>query len=120
MANILIVDDAAFMRMRIREAVRKIGHSTCEASSGNEAVKKYKVEKPNMVFLSYSLADMNGIEVLKRIKSYDENAIIVLVVSVGEEMRILEAYPLGINDFLIKPLSLDRIVRAIPYDLSCM
>lgn len=67
MSKILIVDDEAFMRLLMCNALNNAGYETCEASKGFQAVERYKVEKPDMIFLGFSLSDIDGIEVLKQI-----------------------------------------------------
>lgn len=114
MASVLIVDDAMFMRMSIKQMLEANGHSVAgEASNGIEAVEKYPILKPDVVLLDISMPDMNGIEALRRIKILDKNAKIVICSAIGHQQMLAKAIEFGVDDFIVKPFEPDRLMAAI-------
>ncbi len=119
MAKILIVDDAAFMRLTIRQMIEPEGHEVVgEAGTGVEAVEKYPLCKPDIVLLDITMPEMNGIEALKRIKVLDENAKIIICSAVGQQLMVAEAIKEGASNFIVKPFKKETLVAAIDKELS--
>ncbi len=84
--KILIVDDAAFMRMMIKDTLKKNGYENIiEAADGELAVQSYKAEKPDLVIMDITMPNKNGLEALKEIKQMDPNARIVMCSAMGQE-----------------------------------
>ena len=114
MANILIVDDAAFMRLTLRQMLESHGFTVIgEAATGVEAVKKYAEVKPDVVILDITMPDMNGIEALKQIKENDPTARIVICSSMGQQAMLAQAIQYGAKDFVVKPFEVERLIAAI-------
>ena len=114
MANILIVDDAAFMRMTIKKMVAAHGHTVvAEAENGVEAVRKYMECKPDVVLLDITMPEMNGVDALKRIKEQDPEAKVVICSAMGQQTMVAEAIQSGAKDFVVKPFQEDRLIAAI-------
>lgn len=114
MAKVLVVDDAAFMRMTIRKALETNGHSMIgEAASGSEAVDKYRVLKPDVVILDITMPEMNGIEALKRIKEIDANARIIICSALGNQQMLAQAIECGAEDFIVKPFEATHLAAAV-------
>lgn len=114
MNNILVVDDAAFMRMMLKDILGKLGYHVCgEASNGNEALDKYKELKPDLVTLDITMPEVDGIQALKNIKAYDKNALVVMCSAMGQQGMVLESIQAGAKDFIVKPFNPDRIKEAM-------
>ena len=114
MAKILLVDDAAFMRMMIKDTLNKNGYSdTYEAADGLIAVEKYEEVKPDLVIMDITMPNMDGLESLKAIKAGDPNAVVVMCSAMGQEAMVIEAIKLGAKDFIVKPFKPDRILKTL-------
>lgn len=114
MAKVLIVDDAAFMRMMIKDILEKNGFQVVgEASNGIKAVELYKKEKPDVVTMDITMPDMDGIEAVKQIKAADPNAKVIMCSAMGQQSMVMDAIRAGARDFIVKPFQADRVLEAI-------
>lgn len=114
MLKILVVDDATFMRMMLKNIIEKAGHVVIgEACDGNEGLAKYKELKPDLVTLDITMPNMTGLECLKEIMKYDSNAQVVMCSAMGQQIMVLEAIQGGAKDFLVKPFSADRVIETL-------
>lgn len=115
MANkVLIVDDAAFMIMMIKDILEKNGYDVVgEASNGLVAVDLYKKEKPDVVTMDITMPDMDGIEAVKQIRTFDPNAKIIMCSAMGQQSMVMDAIKSGAKDFIVKPFQADRVLEAI-------
>lgn len=112
--RILIVDDAAFMRMMIKNIVTKHGYEVVgEAENGQVAVELYKQLKPDLVTMDITMPEMNGIEGVKAIRQIDPNANIIMCSAMGQQAMVMEAIQAGAKDFIVKPFQQERILQAI-------
>jgi two-component system chemotaxis response regulator CheY len=112
--RILIVDDAAFMRMMIKNIVTKNGYEVVgEAENGQVALELYKQHKPDLVTMDITMPEMSGIEGVKAIRSVDPNANIIMCSAMGQQAMVMEAIQAGAKDFIVKPFQQDRILQAI-------
>ena len=112
--KILIVDDAAFMRMMIKDTLKKSGYeSFLEASDGEQAVQMYKAEKPDLVLMDITMPNKNGLDALKEIKEIDLNANVVMCSAMGQESMVVEAIRSGAKDFIVKPFKADRVLKTV-------
>jgi two-component system chemotaxis response regulator CheY len=112
--KILIVDDAAFMRMMIKDNLKKAGYTEfIEASNGEEAVAKYKEDNPDLVILDITMPVMDGIEALGTIKEINPEAKVVMCSAMGQEAMVVEAIKMGALDFIVKPFKPDRLVQTV-------
>jgi two-component system chemotaxis response regulator CheY len=120
MANrILVVDDAAFMRMMIRDILTKNGYEVCgEANDGAQAIEKYKEVKPDLVTMDITMPEMDGIASLKEIKKLDPNAKVVMCSAMGQQAMVIDAIQAGAKDFIVKPFQPDRVIEAIKKTLG--
>lgn len=104
--NILICDDAAFMRMMIKDILTKNGYNIAgEAENGAKAVEKYNELKPDLVLMDITMPEMDGIQALKKIKETDPNASVIMCSAMGQQAMVIESIQSGAKDFL---LSLSR------------
>ncbi|CAB1241531.1 response regulator [Clostridium sp. MT-14] len=114
MAKILIVDDAAFMRMMIKDILEKNGFEVIgEANNGIKAVELYKKERPDVVTMDITMPDMDGIEAVKAIKALDPSAKIIMCSAMGQQTMVMDAIKAGARDFIVKPFQPDRVLEAI-------
>ncbi|WP_421384605.1 response regulator [Bacillus salacetis] len=120
MANkILIVDDAAFMRMMIKDILTKNGFEVVgEAADGNQAVEKFKELNPDLVTMDITMPEKDGIAALKEIKAIDGNAKIIMCSAMGQQAMVIDAIQAGAKDFIVKPFQADRVIEAIQKALS--
>ncbi|WP_284139961.1 MULTISPECIES: response regulator [unclassified Virgibacillus] len=120
MANrILIVDDAAFMRMMIKDILVKNGFEVVgEAQDGAQAVEKYNELKPDLVTLDITMPEMDGITALKTIKESHPDAKIIMCSAMGQQAMVIDAIQAGAKDFIVKPFQADRVIEAIQKALN--
>ncbi|MBQ3781893.1 MAG: response regulator [Lachnospiraceae bacterium] len=112
--NILICDDAAFMRMMIKDILTKNGYGVAgEAENGLKAVEKYNETKPDLVMMDITMPEMDGIQALKKIKEADANATVIMCSAMGQQAMVIEAIQSGAKDFIVKPFQPDRVLEAI-------
>ena len=105
--RILVCDDAAFMRMMIKDILTKNGYEIAgEAENGAVAVTKYAETKPDLVMLDITMPEMDGIQALKKIKEQDPSAM-------GQQAMVIESIQSGARDFIVKPFQQDRVIEVI-------
>lgn len=114
MSKVLIVDDAAFMRMTIRKIVEKHGFTVVgEAENGVAGVRMYKETLPDIVTMDITMPEMSGIDALKAIRQCDANAKVVMVTAMGQEGMVKEAVLQGAKSFIVKPFKEDHVIQTI-------
>lgn len=115
MANgILIVDDASFMRMMIKDILTKNGFTVVgEAENGLKAIEKYKELNPELVIMDITMPEMDGVQAVKEIKKINNNAKIIMCSAMGQQAMVIEAIQAGAKDFIVKPFQADRVVEAV-------
>ena len=112
--RILIVDDAAFMRMMIKDILTKNGFEVVgEAADGLQAVEKYNELRPDLVTMDITMPEMDGIAALKEIKKTSPNATIIMCSAMGQQAMVIDAIQAGAKDFIVKPFQADRVIEAI-------
>ena len=114
MSKILVVDDAAFMRMMVKDALTKNGYTDIiEADDGSIACSLFESEKPDLVIMDIPMPNKTGIEALRDIKAADAGAKVIMCSAMGQEAMVVEAIKLGALDFIVKPFKPDRIIQAV-------
>ena len=112
--NILICDDAAFMRMMIKDILTKNGYTVVgEAENGAKAVEKYAELKPDLVLMDITMPEMDGIQALKKIKEADPSATVIMCSAMGQQAMVIESIQSGAKDFIVKPFPADRVLEAV-------
>lgn len=111
--TILVVDDAAFMRMMIRDILAKEGYTIHEAVNGRDAVEKYEEVQPDLVTLDITMPELDGISALKAIKQAHPDARILMVSAMGQQKMIVEALESGAMDFLVKPFQPTKVLETV-------
>lgn len=109
----IIVDDAAVMRMRLRDILSSRYDIVAEAENGTQALEAYDTYKPDFVTMDITMAEMNGMEALTNILKKYPDARIVMVSAMGQKQQVFEALGKGAKDFIIKPFDPDRVRLAI-------
>ena len=112
--NILICDDAAFMRMMIKDILTKNGYNVAgEAENGAKAVEKYAEVKPDLVLMDITMPEMDGITAVKEIKKIDPKAKIIMCSAMGQQAMVIDAIQAGAKDFIVKPFQPNRVLEAV-------
>ena len=112
--NILICDDAAFMRMMIKDILTKNGYNVAgEAENGLRAVEKYKEVAPDLVLMDITMPEMDGIAALKEIKKQDAGARAIMCSAMGQQAMVIESIQAGAKDFIVKPFQAERVLEAV-------
>lgn len=114
MAKILIVDDAAFMRMMLGNILRDAGHEIVgEAQNGKEGVSLYSKLHPDIVTMDITMPDLDGLSALKQIHELDKNSKVVMCSAMGQQAMVIEAIQNGAKDFIVKPFDANRVLETI-------
>lgn len=114
MKRVLIVDDAAFMRVSIRNIVSKNGYEVVgEAENGAVAVQKYAELHPDIVTMDITMPEMNGLEALIAIRKADPGAKVIMVSALGQESMVRDAVMAGAKGFVVKPFKEETITAAL-------
>lgn len=112
--KVLIVDDAAFMRMMIKNILSKSGYDIVgEAENGVQAVAKFKELKPELVTMDITMPEMDGITAVKEIKKLDPAAKIIMCSAMGQQAMVIDAIQAGAKDFIVKPFQPNRVLEAV-------
>jgi two-component system chemotaxis response regulator CheY len=112
-AKVLVVDDAAFMRVRACKVLQDNGHEVVQAENGADAVRQYAEHHPDAVLMDITMPEMDGLAALKEIKKIDPAARIAMVTAMGQQAIVMEALRAGAKDFVLKPFQPDRVLGAL-------
>ena len=119
MARVLVVDDAAFMRKMVSDALTKGGHDVVgEAGNGVEAVARFQELKPEVMTLDITMPEKDGLAALAEIMSLDPSARVIMCSALGQESKVMESIKLGARDFVVKPFKPDRVQEAVEKALA--
>lgn len=114
MKRVLIVDNAAFMRISLKTMLEKNGFQVIdEAENGCVAVKKYKELKPDIVTMDITMPEMDGIQALKEIRQFDSNSKVIMISAMGQESYVREAVMSGAKGFVVKPFKEDYVIQTL-------
>lgn len=111
--TILVVDDAAFMRMMIRDILAKEGYTIHEAVNGRDAIEKFDEVRPDLVTMDITMPELDGISALKAIREAEPKARILIVSAMGQQKMIVEALEAGALDFLVKPFQPTKVLETV-------
>ena len=119
MARVLVVDDAAFMRKMVSDALAKGGHEVVgEAGNGTEAIARFQELKPEVMTLDITMPEKDGLSALKEIVQLDPGARVIMCSALGQESKVLESIKLGARDFVVKPFQPARVQEAVAKALA--
>jgi len=112
--KILVVDDASFMRMMIKDILTKNGFEVVgEAENGAKAIEKFKELQPDLVIMDITMPEVDGIQAVKEIKKIAPDAKVVMCSAMGQQAMVIEAIQAGAKDFIVKPFQADRVLEAV-------
>lgn len=112
--RVLVVDDAAFMRMMIKDILSKNGYEIIgEAENGVKAIEKYQELRPDLTTMDITMPEMDGINAVKQIKKLDPAAKIIMCSAMGQQSMVIDAIQSGARDFIVKPFQPDRVLEAV-------
>ncbi len=113
-ASVMIVDDAAFMRMMLKDVLTKNGYTVVgEAENGAVSVDKYMDLKPNLTIMDITMPEMDGLQAVKEIRKRDSQARIIMCSAMGQQAMVIEAIQSGAKDFVVKPFQAERVIEAV-------
>ncbi|HEX3691614.1 MAG TPA: response regulator [Solirubrobacteraceae bacterium] len=119
MARVLVVDDAAFMRKVVSDALISGGHEVVgEGANGVEAVARFQDLRPDLTMLDITMPEKTGLEALAEIIAIDPNAKVLMCSALGQESKVIEALKLGAKNFLVKPFKPDALLEAVDQVLA--
>jgi two-component system chemotaxis response regulator CheY len=113
LSKILVVDDAAFMRMRCTKMLADSGFEIAEAADGKQALTKYREFKPDGVLLDITMPELDGLATLKELIKMDPGARVAMVTAMGQQSMVMEALKSGARDFIVKPFEAERVLAAV-------
>jgi two-component system, chemotaxis family, chemotaxis protein CheY len=114
MARVLVVDDAAFMRKVVSDALASGGHDVIgEAGNGVEAIDRFRELKPDLTMLDITMPEKTGLEALADIMAIDPSARVLMCSALGQESKVIESIKLGAKDFVVKPFAPERLLEAV-------
>lgn len=112
-AKVLVVDDAAFMRMKACRLLQEAGFEVVEAQNGEEATVKYMAERPNLVLMDITMPIMDGVAATAAIKAQDPGAQVVVVSALGQQSMVMAAMNAGAADFIVKPYQPEQVMAVV-------
>ncbi len=114
MKKILVVDDAKVVRMVVSQILKRNGYQVIgEATNGREALEKYKALKPDAVTMDITMPEVDGIQGLKDIIAYDNQAKVIMISALDQHDALAEAIRNGAIDYVVKPFEDDRMISAL-------
>lgn len=112
--RILVVDDAAFMRMMLKDILTKNGYVVAgEADNGLAAIERYIELKPDLVTMDITMPELDGISAVREIRKIDPQAKIIMCSAMGQQAMVIDAIQAGARDFIVKPFQPERVLEAV-------
>jgi two-component system chemotaxis response regulator CheY len=119
MPSVLIADDAAFMRMMLKNVLTEAGFEVVgEAENGAVAVARYRELNPDLTTMDITMPEMDGLAALREIREQDPGARVVMCSAMGQQSMVIESIQAGARDFIVKPFQPDRVVEAVQKALA--
>ena len=114
MARVLVVDDAAFMRKVVSDALASGGHEVIGvAADGTQAVERFQELRPELMTLDITMPEKDGLQALAEIMTIDPGAKVLMCSALGQETKVIESIKLGAKDFVVKPFQAARLLEAV-------
>lgn len=113
MARILVVDDSALSRRVSRRILESAGHAVADVADGLAALERYALDRPDLVLLDVTMAEMDGLEVLRQLRTMDPAAVVVMATADVQSSTRTLAEAGGASGFVVKPLAADAVLRAV-------
>ena len=114
MANVLVVDDAKFMRMTLKNMLNNTSYKIVgEAENGEEAIEQYRILQPDLVTMDITMPVMDGLNAAKLILAEFPAAKIIMCSAMGQQKMVIEAIEAGAKDFIVKPFDGSRVIDSM-------
>jgi len=113
MAKVLVIDDASFVRMRIKNVLKPVGHMVLEAVNGSNGIQMFQAEKPDLVFMDVNMPEMDGLTALKEIIKINKEAKVIMLTNESQQKTIMEALQNGAKNFLVKPFDEEKLISLV-------
>lgn len=113
MARILVTDDAAFMRMMLKDIITKMGHECIEAASGAEMLAKADSHRPDLITLDITMPEMDGITALRTLRATGNNVPVIMCSAMGQQAMVVDAIQAGAKDFIVKPFQPEKVIETV-------
>lgn len=113
MAKILVVDDSSLSRRVSRRILEGAGHIVNDAADGLTALERYAIDRPDLVLLDVTMAEMDGLEVLRQLRVMDPAALVVMATADVQTSTRTLAESGGASGFVVKPLATDAVLQAV-------
>lgn len=111
--KIMIVDDALFMRAQLKKILSVLEVDLIEATNGQEACERYEQESPDLILMDISMPIMDGIDALVNIRKKDKQIPVIMCSANGQDSIVVDAIQKGVNDFIVKPFTPDKIIQTV-------
>lgn len=112
--RVLITDDAAFMRMMLKDILTKNGHEVVgEAANGAEMLIKYEETQPDIVTLDITMPEMDGLTAIKELRKKHPDANVIMCSAMGQQSMVIDAIQSGAKDFIVKPFQAERVIECL-------
>ncbi len=117
--SILICDDAAFVRLLIKDILNRNGYKVVgEAENGRRAVELYEEMRPDLVLMDITMPVMDGFEALKAIKKEDPSALVVMVSAMGQRAMVIESLRAGAKNYVMKPVQEEQLLAVVREEIG--
>lgn len=113
MATVMIVDDSLFVRNHLNKLLTRSGYETIMAEDGEQAVRNYRRDRPDVVLLDITMPQKDGLQALTEIREFDSRAKVIMLTAVDQELAVTRAIHLGAKDFLVKPVPPSRLLAIL-------
>jgi two-component system chemotaxis response regulator CheY len=113
MTTVMVVDDSLFMRNHLSKLLAKKGFHTIMAENGEQAVRNYRLDRPDAVLMDITMPRKDGLQALTEIRQFDSQAKVIMLTAVDQELAVTRAIHLGVKDFLVKPVPPSRLLAIL-------
>jgi two-component system, chemotaxis family, chemotaxis protein CheY len=113
MPKVMVVEDSLFMQNHLVKFLTEHSYEVVLAENGEEAVKTYRSDRPDAVLMDIAMPQMSGLAALAEIRGFDPQAKVIVLTAMDGRLLASHAVEMGAKDFLMKPVSLDKLLVAL-------
>ncbi len=113
MSSVLIVDDLVSIHEMLEAVIQPTGFATAFATDGEKGLARYKAEKFDLILADIDMKPMDGITLLKQLKLYDPNAVVIIMTAYASTESAVQALKFGAFDYLQKPFRVDELIATL-------